>query len=476
MLDSPQTSFWRRSYGRGCPGRRAARSRTCRADYPDGVPLADACTLATKRRSANVCLDARTATGAVPMTYTESLTRTLACGTPETPGIPPSSPPSPAAAPLQDEIYLRYRRPLMQVFLQRRIDRDAAQDLLQRTFLQAIKKIRSEGLDDPSNLGGYLYRTACKLATAYWRGELSRRHDSDGELLSNLQDDALSLEESLDHDLRAKCVRELMAKLPVPRDREVLERFYLREEPRVSIRESMKLTELQFNQVLVAGASALRRRFCASRDLPGAVGKTLTRWMGNQHIWITFTSRRTRPPPLTSRTSSTSTSQEAFEIHMMGCSECLNDVESWRVIKTHMPDAVVVETARQYKKNWWGGWGMAASFVGAMVVAGAGGWFANALCSGRIWTRSETAIFDMQPLTRSDECTQLAVAANTRAVVLRVTKVDSERHVGRHGCRRATSCGRASTTRANSATEAGCCGSIRTICRRKPAYIVSRRQ
>jgi hypothetical protein len=57
--------------------------------------------------------------------------------------------------------------------------------------------------------------------------------------------------------------------------------------------------------------------------------------------------------------------QEAFEIHMMGCSECLNDVEAWRVIKTHMPDAVVLETARQFKKHWWGGWGMAASFVGA---------------------------------------------------------------------------------------------------------------
>ena len=61
----------------------------------------------------------------------------------------------------------------MQVFLQRRIDRDAAQDLLQRTFLQAIKKMRSDGLDDPSNLGGYLYRTACKLATAYLKGNCS---------------------------------------------------------------------------------------------------------------------------------------------------------------------------------------------------------------------------------------------------------------------------------------------------------------
>lgn len=151
---------------------------------------------------------------------------------------------------LPDEIYVRYRRPLMQVFLQRRIDRDAAQDLLQRTFLQAIKKIRAEGLEDPGNLGGYLYRTACKLATAYWRGELARRLDSDGEILSSLPDESLSLEEALDHDLRAKSVRELMSRLAVARDREVLERFYLREESRLAIRESMNLTELQFNQVL----------------------------------------------------------------------------------------------------------------------------------------------------------------------------------------------------------------------------------
>jgi RNA polymerase sigma factor (sigma-70 family) len=171
---------------------------------------------------------------------------------------------------LQDEIYLRYRRPLLQVFIQRRIDRDAAQDLLQRTFLQAIKKIRSEGLEDPSNLGGYLYRTACKLATAYWRGELSRRHEHDRELLSNLRDDALSLEESLDHEQLAKHVRELMTQLPVARDREVLERYYLREEARSAIRESLKLTELQFNQVLWRArqrfGEILRRQAGETRD------------------------------------------------------------------------------------------------------------------------------------------------------------------------------------------------------------------
>ena len=182
------------------------------------------------------------------MTYTESLMGHATTATDVTDPVVAVT--AARRADIQDEIYLRYRRPLMQVFLQRRIDRDAAQDLLQRTFLQAIKKIRSDGLDDPSNLGGYLYRTACKLATAYWRGELNRRHDSDGELLSNLRDDALSLEESLDHDLRGRLVRELMRKLSVARDREVLERFYLKEESRSAIRESMNLTELQFNQVL----------------------------------------------------------------------------------------------------------------------------------------------------------------------------------------------------------------------------------
>jgi RNA polymerase sigma-70 factor (ECF subfamily) len=62
-----------------------------------------------------------------------------------------------------------------------------------------------------------------------------------------------------------------MAKLPMPRDREVLERFYLKEEARSAIRESMNLTELQFNQVLWRArqrfAEILRRQGFAWSDV-----------------------------------------------------------------------------------------------------------------------------------------------------------------------------------------------------------------
>ena len=68
--------------------------------------------------------------------------------------------------------------------------------------------------------------------------------------MTNLRDETLSLEERIDDDILAQWVRELIEELPVHRDREVLERFYLREEPRGSICESLNLTSLQLNQVL----------------------------------------------------------------------------------------------------------------------------------------------------------------------------------------------------------------------------------
>jgi RNA polymerase sigma-70 factor, ECF subfamily len=155
-----------------------------------------------------------------------------------------------SGADAQNQLYVRYRRPLMQVLLHRRIDRSDAEDILQRAFLRAVRKIREEGLMEPRKLGGYLYRTTCYLATAYWRGELAREYDSDVERLAQIQDHALSLEERVQHEQLAICVRTLMDELPLTRDREVLERYYLQEESRLEIRDSLRLTELQFNQVL----------------------------------------------------------------------------------------------------------------------------------------------------------------------------------------------------------------------------------
>src|SRR5689334_23688459 len=69
--------------------------------------------------------------------------------------------------------------------------------------------------------------------------------------------------------------------------------------------------------------------------------------------------------------------QEAFELHMMGCSECVEDVEVWRAIKLDMPKQrpqVTTLPQRQRKVAAFGDWRMAASLVGVGLLGAAGGW------------------------------------------------------------------------------------------------------
>ena len=55
---------------------------------------------------------------------------------------------------------------------------------------------------------------------------------------------------------------------------------------------------------------------------------------------------------------------EAFEMHMMGCTECIEDVEAWRAIKLNMPRATrpaLAPAAIRRSVHAAAGWRMAAS-------------------------------------------------------------------------------------------------------------------
>jgi RNA polymerase sigma factor (sigma-70 family) len=170
------------------------------------------------------------------------------------------------AGSTQAKLYLTYRRPLMRVFIHRGIDNDAAKDLLQRTFMVALEKIRTAGPENSGNLGDHLYRIACQLAANYRRTEFSRQVEYAGEFLINIEDESPSLEDRIDDDQLAGRVRELMRHLQVRRDREVLDRFYLREESRIDICRSMNLTDLQFSTAL----SRAKERFAEILSRAGA--------------------------------------------------------------------------------------------------------------------------------------------------------------------------------------------------------------
>jgi anti-sigma factor RsiW len=121
--------------------------------------------------------------------------------------------------------------------------------------------------------------------------------------------------------------------------------------------------------------------------------------------------------------------QEAFELHLMGCPECVEDVEVWRAIKLDMPKPrPEVRTTPMPKRRiaTFSDWRMAASLLGAGVIGAAGGWVGKATQSTDL-DSTRTVVFNLPSVARgADECTALRFASDTRLAVLRVPGVSRD--------------------------------------------------
>jgi hypothetical protein len=117
--------------------------------------------------------------------------------------------------------------------------------------------------------------------------------------------------------------------------------------------------------------------------------------------------------------------QEDFELHLMSCPECVDDVEAWRAIEKHMPKAEGAAVARSARAGL-NRWRLAASLVGIGIIGAASGWYGRGFTDPDL---DKTEFFNTLALTRGAYCTPLKYAADTQRVVLRVAGVASDRKV-----------------------------------------------
>jgi hypothetical protein len=120
--------------------------------------------------------------------------------------------------------------------------------------------------------------------------------------------------------------------------------------------------------------------------------------------------------------------QEAFEMHMMACPECVEDVETWRAIKINIPASV--RPASGLNRRFRAGhnttqWRLAASVLVAAIGGLAGGWFSHA-ARGPELDSTQSVFFNMPAVERGgDECTALRLSPDSKLAVVRVPGVAS---------------------------------------------------
>ncbi len=218
-------------------------------------------------------------------------------------------------------LYMRYRSPILRLFLHRGIQLDIARSLMQLVLVRAIKEFRAKGIADPSLIGASLYRISCNIARTHTRNLMQERTLSCDDVIA-VSEEARSLEERIDSDLLARSVRTMLRCLSETKDREVLTRFYLREEPRNDICRALSLSAPEFNQVLWRA----RQRFAEVLRRNGLrVPASRSEYMKNTHVAARYVAD-----------DLDFSKKQRFELQMIQDSSCNQEVDLWSTIKHYM--------------------------------------------------------------------------------------------------------------------------------------------
>jgi RNA polymerase sigma-70 factor (ECF subfamily) len=134
---------------------------------------------------------------------------------------------------------------------------ELAADLLQDAIVTALQKLRAGEISDPSHLDGYVYRVAINHLRNHRRKDKSRAANSEG--ISDLVDaDSERQIASLEVDEWARLAKKLLQEVTPRRDRDLLIRFYLREESKEDLCRAFGLSELHFNRVIYRARDRFR--------------------------------------------------------------------------------------------------------------------------------------------------------------------------------------------------------------------------
>jgi RNA polymerase sigma-70 factor (ECF subfamily) len=160
------------------------------------------------------------------------------------------------------ELVQRFSRALS--FLSRRLTRDeaAAEDLYQETFRLVIEKVRGGELREPEKLPGFVSSMARNLFLGSVRrsGRRQKWH-GDPEATETAPDPAPGQLTKLLAQERAATVRRVLTELGNERDREILSRYYIADEPKEDICRDLELTDLHFNRVLFRARQRYKELF-----------------------------------------------------------------------------------------------------------------------------------------------------------------------------------------------------------------------
>ncbi len=143
----------------------------------------------------------------------------------------------------------RYGRPLEFQLRRKAREPSLAADMAQDALLILIERLRGPGLDDPDKLVAFLHQTATNLARGEARTYYRRNTHPDQAALELAAVNEPLLEDLVARDQLGAIIRQLLDELGQARDRELLRRFYLGDEPKEQLCADFEISAAHFDRI-----------------------------------------------------------------------------------------------------------------------------------------------------------------------------------------------------------------------------------
>lgn len=138
----------------------------------------------------------------------------------------------------------------------RPLDADG-EDMAQEVMQSAISALRSQRLRDPTTLPAYLRASVVFTVRAHYRKQHRRGEDRAEPLDDKVEVNNDPQDNLVGHQL-ARLVRRLIGELHIDRDRQLLERFYLREQTKEQVCAELDISDEHFHRVAFRARERLR--------------------------------------------------------------------------------------------------------------------------------------------------------------------------------------------------------------------------
>ncbi|HET7609306.1 MAG TPA: sigma-70 family RNA polymerase sigma factor [Gammaproteobacteria bacterium] len=158
----------------------------------------------------------------------------------------------------EDQMVRRYGAGLLRLLKLRTRDAELALDLRQDTLRVAIERLRRSMLEDPTGLAAYLRSVALNLLIAQRRKDTRRATAPDSIAIENAADERGGPFDNVSREQLRHVVGVLLNELNTPRDRDLLTRFYIRDEDKATICAALSVDSVHFNRVLFRAKQRFR--------------------------------------------------------------------------------------------------------------------------------------------------------------------------------------------------------------------------